>query len=146
MCFVLNLIEIRWVNLEKIVFYYANIVLVLHYWFIMICAWTLNWTALNFLHQSMPCVKFGWIWPGFWEMTREMWKKFTIAQAMMIVEVGQFRSKRLTHFISSGELEHYEDTFLWIHGQHFAANKGRNLSFKSIFSQSNFVSNVVFSL
>lgn len=72
-------------------------------------------------------------------------KMVTIAQTMMIMDVGQFRSERLTRFISSGELEHYENSFLWRLGQHFA-NKGHNLSFKSLFSQSNFVSNVVISL
>ena len=61
--FVLSIIEIGWLVLERKIFKLVN----LHY-FIIISPWKRAWpficTNLNPLHPKILCAKFGWNWPS----------------------------------------------------------------------------------
>ena len=104
-CFVLRLVEIGSVVLEKKIFKF-------HY-FVIISTWKragpFIWTNLNPLHPSMLCAKFGWNWPcGSGEEdenVKSLRRQRRQRRRRQRRTTDKFWSEKLTWAFGSGELK-----------------------------------------
>ena len=103
--FVLSLVEIDQVVLEKKIFTYCQNIFC---YFAVISPWTwawpFIWTNLNILYPRMLCVKFGWNWPcGSREEDKNVKSLRTDGQTD-IWTTDDRQSEELTWAFSSGEV------------------------------------------